>query len=326
MSGITLILGLLPYFSPFSGSSAPEAFDDMVFLKVEQDAADHVAAHHGTGFFEVGEAEVRDECMDCMLNGFGFAAPAGADPLESSLEFGIGGEQDAEEVFRPGPNIVFSLMPPLRGDVERLIIRFLGFLDDALQADVAAHLIALMVEREQREQTGHAAISIRKGVDAEEIQNVEGNQEQWVPDSFALGIGKMLVQDPHGIFREVRSDGLETNALGAVWQGFANFIGSNLPMAAIVSGIFEQISVELEHDAVGERNVGLILMDGIEHVAVSGDLALGAVSGFGSGGDEFAEALVIFRNDAFEAVGGFCALDLSDLAEVFEDLGCLLQM
>jgi hypothetical protein len=80
----------------------------------------------------------------------------------------------------------------------------------------------------------------------------------------------MLVQGPHGIFREVRSDGLETNALGTVWQGFANFIGSNLPMAAIVSGIFEQISVELEHDAVGERNVGLILMDGIEHVSEDG--------------------------------------------------------
>lgn len=97
-------------------------------------------------------------------------------------------------------------------------------------------------------------------------------------------------------------------------------------MAAIVSGIFEQIAVELKYDAVRERDVSVILMDGIKHVTVAGDFALGAVDGFGTGGDEFAEALVIFHDDAFETVGGFGAFDLGDLAEVFEDLGSLLLM
>lgn len=216
MAKITLILVSLPDFSPFSGSSAPEAFDNVVFFKVEEDAADHIAADHRAGLFEVGETEVCDERLDGVLDGFGFAAPAGADPAEARLEFGIGGQQGAEEIFCPGPDIVFPLMPSLRREKERLIIGLLGFLDDALQADVPSHIIALMIEREQREQTGHAAVPIREGVDAEEIQNVEGNQEQGVPDSFAPGIGKMLVQDTHGIIGEVRSDGLETNAFSTV--------------------------------------------------------------------------------------------------------------
>ena len=65
-------------------------------------------------------------------------------------------------------------------------------------------------------------------------------------------------------------------------------------------------------------------MDGIEHVAVASDFAFGEVGGFGPRGDEFAESFVICRDDTFEAVGGFGALDFGDLLEVFENLGCLL--
>jgi hypothetical protein len=73
-------------------------------------------------------------------------------------------------------------------------------------------------------------------------------------------------------------------------------------MSADVSGIFEQITVELKDDAIREWNMGVILMDGIQHVAIAGDLAFGTVGGFRTGGDEFPKALVIFRNDAFEAI------------------------
>ena len=43
-------------------------------------------------------------------------------------------------------------------------------------------------------------------------------------------------------------------------------------------------------------------------------------AGLSPRGDEFAESFVICGNDAFEAVGGFGALDLGDLPEVFENL------
>lgn len=275
----------LPYSSPFGGAAAAEALDEVGFFEVEEDVADHVAADHGAGFFEVGEAEVGDEGLDGVLDGFGFVAPAGADPVEACFKFGIGGEQGAEEVFRPWPDIVFSLMPSLGGEVERLIVGLFGFLDDAFEADEATHFVALVIEREEGKQAGHAAIPIGEGMDAEEVENVEGNEKQRIPSPIAPGIGKVLVENAHGVFGEVRGHGFETNALVAIRQGFADFIGGNFPMTAIVPGVFEEVVVELEHDTIGERNVGVILMDGIEHVAVAGDLAFGAVGGFSSRGD-----------------------------------------
>ena len=149
MADITLIVRPLPYFSPFGGASPPEALDEIRFFEVEEDVADHVAADHGAGFFEVGEAEVRDEGLDGVLDGFGFAAPSGADPVEACFKLGTGGKQGAEKVFRPWPDIVFSLMPSLGGEVEYLVVRLFGFFDNAFEADIAAHVIALMIEREK---------------------------------------------------------------------------------------------------------------------------------------------------------------------------------
>lgn len=215
-------------------------------------------------------------------------------------------------------------MPSLGREVERLVVRFLGFFNNAFEADKAAHFVTLVIEREKGEQAGHAAIPIGEGMDAEEVQNVERNEKQGIPSPVAPGIGKVLVKSAHGVFGEVRGEGFKADALGAIRQGFADFVGRNFPMSAIVPRIFEEIAVELEDDAICERDVGVILMDGIKHVAVAGDLAFGAVGGFCPRSDEFAESFVICRNDAFEAVGGFGALNLGDLAKVFEYLRRLL--
>jgi len=107
------------------------------------------------------------------------------------------------------------------------------------------------------------------------------------------------MEGPHGILCEVRCHGLETNALGAIGQGFADFVGCEFPLTADVARILEEIAVKLEHDSIRERNVGVVLVDRIENVAVAGDFPFRAILGFGAGGDEFAQALVVRSDDAF---------------------------
>ena len=83
------------------------------FFQIEQDAADHVAADQRAGFFEVGEAEVRDEGLDGVLDCIGFVAPAGTGAFETVLKLGIGSKERAQEVFRPRPHVMFALVPTL---------------------------------------------------------------------------------------------------------------------------------------------------------------------------------------------------------------------
>ncbi|MCY1354132.1 hypothetical protein D9M68_704850 [compost metagenome] len=75
---------------------------------------------------------------------------------------------------------MLSLMPALRTGFQRLVIAFLGFFEDALQADVAAHGIVEVVEQQQGQQARHAPVAIREGVDTQEVEHRQRHQHQWV--------------------------------------------------------------------------------------------------------------------------------------------------
>ncbi len=64
-------------------------------------------------------------------------------------------------------------------------------------------------------------------------------------------------------------------------------------------------------------------MNILQHVAVAGDLLLGAIPGLRAAGDDVRDA-VMGGEDAFDAVRGFGALDLRGMLERLEDLGGLL--
>ncbi|MBV6389000.1 MAG: hypothetical protein JNIBNLAF_00596 [Nitrosomonas europaea] len=59
-------------------------------------------------------------------------------------------------------------------------------LEDAFQADVAAHGIVEVVEQQQGQQSGHTAVAVRKGVNTQEVEHRQRHKHQRV--------GQMLIQ------------------------------------------------------------------------------------------------------------------------------------
>ena len=63
--------------------------------------------------------------------------------------------------------------------MEAFVVRLPGFLNEAFQADVATNLVAVLVECQQGEQPGHAAVAVSERVDAKEIQDEGGDGDEW---------------------------------------------------------------------------------------------------------------------------------------------------
>src|ERR1700678_2072306 len=88
--------------APAGAAASPERFDDPGLLELREDLADVGVADAGGVFPDGGDRELVDEqrvdeCGDQCLLG---AAPG--ERGRAALELSIGGEQDAEEVARPG--------------------------------------------------------------------------------------------------------------------------------------------------------------------------------------------------------------------------------
>lgn len=66
---------------------------------------------------------------------------------------------------------MLPLVPALRAGFQRLVITFLGFLEDAFQTDVATHGIVEVVKQQQGQQAGHATVAVRERVDAQEVEH-----------------------------------------------------------------------------------------------------------------------------------------------------------
>ena len=58
-----------------------------------------------------------------------------------------------------------------RCELCRRVVVFSRLFDETFQADTPAQLVALLIERQQREQAGDSAIALSKRVDAEEVEH-----------------------------------------------------------------------------------------------------------------------------------------------------------
>ena len=73
---------------------------------------------------------------------------------------------------------MISLVPPHRTSAQGVVVSFVVILDNLFQADIPPHFISGPVEEQQGEEAGHSTVSIDERMDAEEIENVCGDQQQ----------------------------------------------------------------------------------------------------------------------------------------------------
>ena len=117
-----------------------------------EDLADHVKADPPASLLDVAHSEWPGLRVDRPHDERGLCPSRGFDLAGALLEFTIGATGDDEEMIEPGEEIVLALVPAVGALVQNLVVVFFGLLDQAFQADVPADFVALLVERQQREE------------------------------------------------------------------------------------------------------------------------------------------------------------------------------
>lgn len=113
--------------------------------------SNHILANHRAGAHQVRNSKIGNHPLDSVQHHVGLAPRTAGNPAEPSLEFPVGGQNGAEQIFRPGQDVVFASVPALRRDIEGVVIWFLGLLDDPLKVAVATNFVAVVVEEQKKE-------------------------------------------------------------------------------------------------------------------------------------------------------------------------------
>ena len=159
-------------------------------------------------------------------------------------------------------------------------------------------------------------LSIVEGMDAEKVQNENGDQQQRVKLGVLRGRLEGVAKCCHRSRRFPRGDRLKTDDLPAVRPFFGNHIIRVFEAAADgLAAVLVQIPMQLQNDRRLWRDIVVALVDRRQHVAVSGDLFFAAALGHGLFADDLFQA-VVRGDDALDAVGRLGALDLRNLQEI----------
>ena len=159
-------------------------------------------------------------------------------------------------------------------------------------------------------------------MDAEEVKDEGGDGQEGrqlaIFDGGVIALGKRV----HGLGDELGGDGGEADAALAVGSDFDDVVVAGFPLAGITGGATLGDGVQALDEGGGDDGGLLAQEDGGEGGAVAGELFFGAIARPGLADDEGAETVGV-DGDAFDAIGGFDALDGGLFAEDFEEFGLL---
>jgi len=274
-----------------------EAADGAFTAHLGEGAVDGGLADAGAGPLDFADPELDGETVDGVDDHFALGAMTDGDGADTLLEFAVAAEHDnAQKVFPPRDEVVAALMPVLGRGKEGIVIGSLGALDHLLKADEAADFVTGLVEEEEGEEAGGAAIAIEERMDAEEIEDVRGNEEEGFDGSGGTGLEEAGMEILHGLRGFEGREGLETEPFGAVRHKLGDLVIGVFPFPAASGGETIEVLMHLKYEGCGEGNVVCLDVDVLQDVAVTGDLLLRAVSGLGAAGDEIGDTVVGSEN------------------------------
>ncbi len=150
---------------PAGAAAGAGSFDDAAVAELAKDLADVFVADAGRRSFESGEGEgVADVRADECPHELGFGAAAACHRLGMRLELAVGRCEDAEGVGEPGPQVVPAFVPADGGARECVVVGLFALLDQLLDADEAADLVATLGEEQQREQARNGWMTRKSSV------------------------------------------------------------------------------------------------------------------------------------------------------------------
>ena len=202
--------------------------------------------------------------------------------------------------------------------LQDVVVVFLRFFDEPLQADVAPDFVAVLVERQQREQARDATVAVAERMDAKKIQNerADGHERRDVVliDGVAIDEAEFI----HGGGRGFGGNAFEADDGRRAGTQFDDFVVHLLELAGIAAAFLAE-PVQTAQQVRGDGQCLRFGVDEIQRAAIARDFLLGTVFRTGVAEDERAQT-VGSDGDAFDAVGRFDALDERHFAQGLQHL------
>ena len=184
--------------------------------------------------------------------------------------------------------IVPPLVPVFRTPAQDLVVILSGFLHEPLKTDVAAHFVAVLVERQQSHQPRDAAVAVTEGMNAEEVEHQAGHGQH---RRHTLLIECMAIGQAQFIDRRWCLGGrnrAEPDNRRRARPELHNLIVEPLPLAGIAAALLDYAVQPLEK--VGrDGEIAGARVDQVEGPAIPEDLFLRAVAGPRVANDEGSE-------------------------------------
>ena len=204
--------------------------------------------------------------------------------------------------------------------METLVVVFSGFFNEALQADVAADIVAVMVKREQSEQAGDTAVAVPKGMDAKEIKHKGRNCDEWryrvVLKGLSVAFAK-LCDRPRGLLGR---DAPEPDGWGLAGRDLDDFVVDAFELAGIAAGGLAQ----RVQAANGVWRAGVAGMDSAQRLTIALDFLLRPVLRPRVAQHERLKTAWV-DNDPFDPIGGLGASHDRHVAQRLQEAGSLLR-
>ena len=206
-------------------------------------------------------------------------------------------------------------MPVLGAFLQSLVIAVLAVSDQAFNTNILSDWVTRAVQEQQGQQAAHASVAVVERVDAEKVQNEHGDQQQIVQ----LRIGDGFIDRRAERIHSLRCLPCRNRYEACASRSIRERLGDNVVrvLEAPADGHaaeFVQIPVELEDHTGANWDKLIVFVDCVQHIPVSGDLALAAAARRGFVPHDQFQAIV-GCDDAFDPVRRLRALDLRDLQQ-----------
>ncbi len=216
------------------------------------------------------------------------------------------------------------LVPAFRAALESVVILGARFLDQTLQADVPAYLVAMLVEREEGEEPGDPPVAVAERVDAEEIEDQGGDGHQRRRQALVERVAVDQAELLDGSRRLRHLHRTEADEWRSPFAELDDLVVDLLPLPRVPTPLLNR-RVEPLEELGSDRQRLRLGVDTLQSPAVALDLLFRAVARAGVLQHERAQP-VRRHGDPLDPVRRLDALDEGRLAQGGEDLGRLVEI
>ncbi len=114
-------------------------------------------------------------------------------------------------------------------------------------------------------------------MDAKKIENIGWDEKKRFDLPSLPEFGELFVKRLHDVRSLMSRNRVKTDNLCAIRLNFCNLIISRFPLASLSGKELKKVSMELQHDAGGERDVSMVSVNRIEDIPVTGNFLLRAI-------------------------------------------------